>query len=432
MSMNRMNLFQNHRVWLVAAFCLFVNVSIFAVSEGDTFINDNFVYKVKANNEVALLGFKYNFNTDAKIKEVIIPDVVSYGDVIYSVTSIIGGYSYFNNVEKIVFGKNIKEVGERAFDYESDCLKVVVFNEGLQKIGSSAFSGCYNLETAAESKQIETGKKGIIIPDGVTVLGQYAFYSSSIESFDTGEGLTYLTNQNLNSLKQLILGKNIKKVDGFSCSSLVQIKCLCELPPACQSSFSEDIYNNTILYVQKGSRPWYYVGEYWKNFNTIVEKQLTREPCKAPIISVIDNKINITCDTQDADIYYSLKAVDDVEVAKYDEPIMPSTKYILTAYAKVDEFDVSETVSFPFTVIQEDPSKVVTIKADKDDASVAVNGKNILISTANNTIQPAIVCTTNGSLVYDGNVSGQGIVPVNQSGIYIVKAGNTTKKVLVK
>ena len=127
-----------------------------------------------------------------------------------------------------------------------------------------------------------------------------------------------------------------------------------------------------------------------------------------------------------------MKAVDDVENAKYGEPIMPSTKYILTAYAKVDEFDVSETVSFPFTVIQEDPTKVITIKADNDDASVAVNGKNILISTANDTMQPTIVSTTNGSLVYDGMVSGQSVIPVTQGGIYIVKAGNISKKLLVK
>lgn len=430
--MNRMNLFQNHRIWLVAVFCQFVTASVFAVSVGDTFYIDNLKYQIKENNEVAFMGVE----RDVIKKEVVIPDAVSYGNVVYPVTSILEGN--LSDVEKVVFGKNVKEVGRDAFSFSgkwlaNNCLKTVVFNENLQKIGEDAFSDCYYLENAAENKNIEEGKNKVVIPDGVSVIGKNAFSScSSINSFDTGDGLTYLTYQGFSNLKQLILGKNIRKIDNVLCSSLVQIKCLCELPPACQSSFSEDIYNNTILYVQKGSRPWYYVGEYWKNFNTIVEKQLTREPCKAPIISVIDNKINITCDTQDADIYYSLKAVDNVENSKYSEPIMPSTKYILTAYAKVDEFDVSETVSFPFTVIQEDPTKVITIKADNDDASVAVNGKNILISTANGTMQPTIVSTTNGSLVYDGMVSGQSVIPVTQGGIYIVKAGNTSKKVLVK
>lgn len=431
--MNRINLFQNHRVWLLIVFYLLVPVGAFAVSVGDIFYIDNLKYQIKENNEVAFMGVERNVIK----KEVVIPDAVSYGNVVYPVTSILEGN--FSDVEKVVFGKNIKEVGSYAFSFSgkglaNNCLKTVVFNEKLQKIGEKAFECCYYMENAAENKNIEEGKKKVVIPDGVSVIGQNAFsFCNSINSFDTGDGLTYLTDQEGSShLKQLILGKNIRKIDGVHKSGLVQIKCLCELPPACQSSFSDDIYNNTILYVQKGSKPWYYVGEYWKNFNTIVEKQLTREPCEAPVVSIVDNKINITCDTKDADIYYSLKAVDDVENAKYGEPIMPSTKYILTAYAKVDEFDVSETVSFPFTVIQEDPTKVITIKADNDDASVAVNGKNILISTANDTMQPTIVSTTNGSLVYDGMVSGQSVIPVTQGGIYIVKAGNISKKVLVK
>ena len=30
--MSRINLFKNHRIWLVAVLCLFVNVSLFAVT----------------------------------------------------------------------------------------------------------------------------------------------------------------------------------------------------------------------------------------------------------------------------------------------------------------------------------------------------------------------------------------------------------------
>lgn len=41
--MNKMNLFKNLRIWLVAVFCLFVNVYMLAenVSIGTTFIIDN-------------------------------------------------------------------------------------------------------------------------------------------------------------------------------------------------------------------------------------------------------------------------------------------------------------------------------------------------------------------------------------------------------
>lgn len=36
--MNRINLIQNHRIWLVAVFWLFVNVNMLAVSVGDIFL----------------------------------------------------------------------------------------------------------------------------------------------------------------------------------------------------------------------------------------------------------------------------------------------------------------------------------------------------------------------------------------------------------
>lgn len=139
MNMNRINLFQNHRMWLVAVFwLLFVNVNMLAVSVGDTFYIDNLKYQIKENNEVAFMGVERNVIK----KEVIIPDAVSYGNVLYPVTSIQEGN--FSDVEKVVFGKNIKEVGSDAFSFSgkglsNNCLKTVVFNENLQKIGEDAF-----------------------------------------------------------------------------------------------------------------------------------------------------------------------------------------------------------------------------------------------------------------------------------------------------
>lgn len=466
--MNRINIFKNHRIWSVAVLCLFVNVSLFAV----TFTEKNIKYEVKGTDEVKVI--------EGWVEDpLIIPDVVSHEGVLYKVTSIGGdirnSHRYavswgttIDYIKKIVFGKNIQRIEKQAFyncgfeevvcnegltdiedeafyNQHSSSLKINL-PEGLLTIGAKAFWGTTLEQTELPSTLTSIGMsafyycsklKNIVIPDGVTNIPEDTFYDCGLETVDVGNGVTTIGASAFgkNNIKQLTLGKKVKKIEKYaftSCSSIVQIKCLAELPPSCQTDFENSVYENAILYVPKGSRPWYYIGSVWKNFEKIEEKKLIGERCKAPIISIIDNKINITCNTEESTIYYSLKAVDNVEKAKYDEPIMPSTKYILTAYAMTDEFDVSETVSFQFTVIQEDPTKVITIKADNDDASVAVNGKNILISTANNTMQPAIVSTTNGSLVYDGTVSGQSVIPVTQGGIYIVKAGNTSKKVLVK
>lgn len=457
--MNRINLIQNHRIWLVAVFCLFVNVYMLAenVSIGTTFIIDNISYCVTSENEVAVYRVQ-------NLEVVEIPDEITYKDNVYQVTSVIYRYKSDSDMtdwsvaSKIVFGKNIKKVdSEGSFStLHAKNLEEVVLNEGLEEIGDRAFCDCTKLRKINLPKSLKKiGEAAfrccqelrgvIVIPDGVTYIPKYAFQScSKIEGVDCGKSVTKIDYNAFSScykLNSVIIRKNIKEIGDLVfdyCKNLTQIKVLPELPPNCKTNTFgynnplPEIYTNATLYVPKGSKPWYYLGDVWKNFKNIEEKYNIGEKCKEPAISIVDNKIHITCDTKDADIYYSLKAIDNVEEAKYDEPIMPSTKYILTAYAKVDEFDVSETVSFPFTVIQEDPTKIVTIKADNDDASVAVNGKNILISTANGVMQPTIVSTTNGSLVYDGTVSGQSVIPVTQGGIYIVKAGNTTKKVLIK
>ena len=458
--MNRINLFQNHRIWLVAVFCLFVNISIFAenVSVGTTFTIDNISYCVTSENEVAV------YRTQ-NLEIVVIPDEVTYKANVYQVTSVIyreksdPDMTGWSAASKIVFGKNIKKIDSEAFSLRNDNLEEVVLNEGLEEIGNRAFYYCKKLRKInlpkslkkigeAAFNECEELRGVIVIPDGVTYIPKYAFQSCfKIEGVDCGKSVTKIDSWAFSScskLRSVIIRENVKEIEALAfsyCNNLLQIKVLSELPPSCKTNAFgyiiksdplPEIFTNATLYVPKGSKPWYYLGDVWKNFKNIEEKYNIGEKCKNPVVSIVDNKINITCDTKDADIYYSLKAVDDVEEAKYEEPIMPSTKYILTTYAKVDEFDVSETVSFPFTVIQEDPTKVITIKADNDDASIAVNGKNILISTANGAMQPTIVSTTNGSLVYDGTVSGQSVIPVTQGGIYIVKAGNTTKKVLVK
>ena len=173
-----------------------------------------------------------------------------------------------------------------------------------------------------------------------------------------------------------------------------------------------------------------YLADGWKKFKHIEEKYNVGERCKAPVVSVVDNKINIACETPNAQIYYSVKSFDNVTDTIYTEPFVPTTKYVVTAYAKLDDFDVSEEVSFPFTVIQETPSAVKVIKAE--DALISVEGRNIQIETATMSNKNVQVYTSVGVECYNGIVNGKTVIPVNKSDVYVVKVGNTTGKVFVK
>lgn len=56
----------------------------------------------------------------------------------------------------------------------NNCLKTVVFNEKLQKIGEMAFECCYYMEMQQKIKHRRRQEK-VVIPDGVSVIGQNAF-----------------------------------------------------------------------------------------------------------------------------------------------------------------------------------------------------------------------------------------------------------------
>lgn len=160
--MNRINLIQNHRIWLVAVFCLFVNVYMLAenVSIGTTFIIDNISYCVTSENEVAVYRVQ-------NLEVVEIPDEITYKDNVYQVTSVIYRYKSDSDMtdwsvaSKIVFGKNIKKVdSEGSFStLHAKNLEEVVLNEGLEEFGDRAFCDCTKLRKINLPKSLKKNRR---------------------------------------------------------------------------------------------------------------------------------------------------------------------------------------------------------------------------------------------------------------------------------
>lgn len=440
-----------------------------------SFVADGISYRVTSDNEVAAF--------DSKLEVTVIPDEVSYNDKTYKVTSVCGydpGVSDathgWGSVGKLILGKNIKVIRSSAFyirnshDGTNDLnLDEIELNEGLEtiernafyyskireiklpqtlkSIGNDAFRGARIHEIKLPPSLVSIGDyafsnsyiTGVLdIPNSVTTIGEYAFFNSKIESVFIGKSVKNIGKWTFMYCPRLkyvsFLGNEIdaiKKGTFDGCNNIEKINALTELPPACEDgAWSTTVYENATLCVPKGSKPWYYLADGWKKFKHIEEKYNVGERCKAPVVSVVDNKINIACETPNAQIYYSVKSFDNVTDTIYTEPFVPTTKYVVTAYAKLDDFDVSEEVSFPFTVIQETPSAVKVIKAE--DALISVEGRNIQIETATMSNKNVQVYTSVGVECYNGIVNGKTVIPVNKSDVYVVKVGNTTGKVFVK
>ena len=168
----------------------------------------------------------------------------------------------------------------------------VVIKDGVTSIGDYAFYKCFNLLAIAIPNSVTSigsnaftfcsGLTSITIPNSVTSIGNYAFKQcsrltsttipNSITSISRGlfyecSGLTSVTIQN-----------SVTSIEGISfayCTSLVEIINYQDIPPFYigpnPSFFNVPI--DCILYVPAGSVEMYRTADEWKYFKNIMEIQ---------------------------------------------------------------------------------------------------------------------------------------------------------------
>ncbi len=174
-------------------------------SENTIFAEDLYTEKVEIDGlkyriydgEATVMGYTSDLG-----KDIIIPDSITYNDKTYSVTKI-NSYAFYKNskITSLKIGNSVTEIGSNAFEM---CLslKSIVIPESVSKIGSRAFAYCSSLEKAYyqgslaqwckvsieyeqahplfHAKEFYIDGKllsgDITIPEGVTSIGDYAFY----------------------------------------------------------------------------------------------------------------------------------------------------------------------------------------------------------------------------------------------------------------
>ena len=96
-------------------------------------------------------------------ENVVCPDVITYNEVEYPVTSMSNIFKSNKTIKTVVLPKELKSIGSYAFENCSSLTSISI-PESVTSIGSSAFSGCSSLTS-------------INIPESVTSIGIYAFYN---------------------------------------------------------------------------------------------------------------------------------------------------------------------------------------------------------------------------------------------------------------
>ena len=238
--------------------------------------------------EVDAINYYVTSSTDKTVRvesrtnkytgDVVIPEGVTYGDVVYSVTSI--GQSAFQDctgLTSVVIPNSVTIIGQSAFQGCSGLTSVVIGNR-VTSIGYSAFYGCSALtgnlvipnSVTNISKRAFYGCSALtgelLIPNSVTTIGELAFYCCSgftkliigdsvkIIEDNTFAGCTGLTSvvipnsvtsirqsafYDCSALKSLTFGNSITSVYGSAfqnCSSIADIY-ISDLAAWCNISF---------------------------------------------------------------------------------------------------------------------------------------------------------------------------------------------------
>lgn len=282
-----------------------------------------------------------------------------------------GGESYF-----YIYSDFYTKNDEFSTYFFKGCkLKTIVFPQSLKVVGNAAFSECYNL----------SGK--IVIPEGVTSVGVSSFETTAIESVELPSSLVTVTD---GSVVIDAIGAHAFE----NCRSLREIN-IPESVTTIQTSVFAGCASLTAIALPKGVT--WVRGSAFQDCTGLKEIRVHASvPPKA-----------------DYQAFYGV----DTETCKLMVP--EGTR---DAYKEADEwkeFDIQEdaTLSIQENEINDDSIKVYAVQ----NGVVIESSVSILVN----------VYSISGNLLYEGLSDDKSYIELEQ-GLYIVKTGDVTTKVVIK
>ena len=378
---------------------------------------------------------------------VTIPSEVSFDDVTYTVTSIENN-AFFRSTSlfSVQIPQSVTVIGDCVFTH---CAKLASANlpQSLASLGQDVFFGCAALvpmEIPSTLTAIPDGTFAnctsftqISIPSSVTAIGNRAFQGClALTSIDLPASILSIGETAFHSCKSLTsiqIPESLTTIGGsafYGCSSLESLT----LPASITSlgvyainpgpsgklksitvlvkdpaQITMDLNNagmgvfanipaDCTLYVPAGCAPAYAAADQWKDFFTNIEEIL--EPVDTPEISILDNRIVVTCSTEGAQIHTSITADDHKYISHQSgEPIELTGQYLVTSYATAEGMKQSQpaTAMLLWTKTAETPSGIDAVEMGTERA--------ILIRTVGHTIEISGTIANENILLY--NLSGQ-------------------------
>lgn len=251
------------------------------------------------------------------------------------------------------------EIGKpiQLIDNEGNEIKEYVIPDGVTNIGNNAFYACKGLASVTIPNSVTTignnafcacdGLTDISITNSITKMGEAVFkWCHGLTNVTIGNCLTSIPREafyDCTSLTNVKIGKGVTKIDDsafYYCENIEEVYCSADIVPTTASyTFGQSNIKNATLHVPFGCKAKYEAANNWKDFKEIIEM----EKCAAPIISFVGGKLHFECETEDVQFHYEFTTADSEEGIGNDVAVTPI--YIVKVYASKEGYTDSDVVT---------------------------------------------------------------------------------------